>query len=270
MSDRLVYLHGFTQNHHLWKRPARAIADAHRAAGQTVPAMSLVDLPGHGLATPPTSPGLDDVADELLRSTGPGTYVGYSMGGRLALRAALRDTERRIERLVLIGATAGLDDPTERAERRAADDRLADRIEAIGVDAFLAEWLALPLFAGLTPEQQGLGVRRRNSAEGLAASLRCHGTGRQGSLWNDLAHLQIRVLVVAGELDTKFTDIGQRLAAALPRGELATVDGATHSAHLEQPEAFATLLLEWLGVKKGSDPFLMTDPETSGSCQEGV
>ena len=53
-----------------------------------------------------------------------------------------------VDGLVLVGATAGIDDAAERAARRAADEALADRLERDGVDAFLDEWLASPLFAG--------------------------------------------------------------------------------------------------------------------------
>ena len=49
------------------------------------------------------------------------------MGGRIALHAALAPAlESRVQRLVLIGASPGIADPAERAERRAADERLAD------------------------------------------------------------------------------------------------------------------------------------------------
>ena len=53
---------------------------------------------------------------------------------------------------MLISASPGLADDGERAARRAADEALADRIEAIGVEAFAREWAAQPLFAGQPPE----------------------------------------------------------------------------------------------------------------------
>ena len=56
-------------------------------------------------------------ADHLVAG-GRAVYVGYSMGGRVALHAALRHPDA-VERLVLIGATAGIDDADERAATRA-------------------------------------------------------------------------------------------------------------------------------------------------------
>ena len=87
------------------------------------------------------------------------------MGGRLALALALR-IPQRVRRLVLVSASPGLADAGERAARRAADEALADRIEAIGVEAFAREWAAQPLFAG-----QPAGGRRRR-ARGPAAAQR--------------------------------------------------------------------------------------------------
>src|SRR5690606_35878116 len=117
---------------------------------------------------------------------GRASYVGYSMGGRLVLQAALSRPEL-VERLVLIGATPGIEDAGERAERRARDDELAAHVVEVGVDAFIDEWVAQPMFAGLPVDSDCDAARRANTAEGLAASLRGCGTGAQPSLWGRLA-----------------------------------------------------------------------------------
>jgi 2-succinyl-6-hydroxy-2,4-cyclohexadiene-1-carboxylate synthase len=56
----------------------------------------------------------------------------------------------------------------------------------------------------------------------------------------------IPVLVIAGALDTKFTEIGLRMAAAIPNASLAAIDGAGHAVHTEQPEATAATISDWL------------------------
>ena len=84
----------------------------------------------------------------LAAAHGPAIWVGYSLGGRQALHLAVHRPEV-VRGLVLISTTAGIEDDTERLRRREDDDRLAERIETIGLDAFLDEWLAGPLFAGL-------------------------------------------------------------------------------------------------------------------------
>jgi 2-succinyl-6-hydroxy-2,4-cyclohexadiene-1-carboxylate synthase len=233
---RLVLVHGFTQTRRSWDPLLPALAAEHDVVA--------LDAPGHGRASE-VQADLVDGAARLVTAGGAATYVGYSMGGRLCLHAALGRPDA-VRGLVLISATAGLDDAGERAARRAADDALADRIETIGVPAFLDEWLAQPLFAGLDAAAQGRAERLENTAAGLASSLRLAGTGSQAPLWDRLGEIAVPVLVVAGALDTKFAGIAERLAAALPRADLALVEDAGHTVHLEQPEAFLAVLLPWL------------------------
>lgn len=237
---RLVFLHGFTQTHHHWHDLALTLADRLGDA----PALTFVDLPGHGLSAGDVSPiagGAAAVAD----LAGAGTYVGYSMGGRFGLLAALTRPDL-VERLVLVGATAGLADASDRAHRLGLDDERARRLERIGVDAFLAEWMSAPMFAGLPPDPEGLAHRRRNDVAGLAASLRTSGTGSQPSVWDRLHEIAVPTLVLAGEFDTKFVGIGRRLAAAIPAGRFAEVAAAGHAAHLEAPDATIDTIVRWL------------------------
>lgn len=240
---RLVFLHGFTQTHHHWH------AAAHLLAGRVDPGSTLafVDLPGHGLASHDPDGDIDAVGPRLVAVAGPGTYIGYSMGGRIALATAATGAPA-VERLVLIGATPGIEDDDERAARARLDDERARRVERVGVDTFVEEWLAMPMFAGLPPDRDGVEHRRRNTSAGLAHSLRAYGTGAQRPLWDRLAAIRIPVLVLAGERDGKFADVGARMAAALPHGAFDTVPGAGHAAHTEQPAATVALIARWLNA----------------------
>ena len=96
-----------------------------------------------------------------------------------------------------------------------ATSELAATIERDGVDAFLDRWVAQPLFATLA--EPGLDDRRRNTADGLASSLRLAGTGTQEPLWDALPALTMPVLLVAGALDAKFVAVAERMAGLLPR-----------------------------------------------------
>jgi 2-succinyl-6-hydroxy-2,4-cyclohexadiene-1-carboxylate synthase len=245
---RLVLAHGFTQTARSWATMERLLRT--RLPGAETVA---VDLPGHGEAPPPPDADLWASAHRLVDAGGAGTYVGYSMGGRVALHAALT---RRAEvlRIVLIGATAGIEDPDERRARRTADERLAAHIESVGVSAFLDEWLANPLFAGLSDEAAGRTDRLRNTATGLAASLRATGTGTQTPLWERLGEVHAPALVVVGEDDAKFTSLGRRLVEGLPNAELVVIAGAGHSVHLEQPAATADAIASWLAVASPVTP----------------
>ncbi|CAN5636802.1 2-succinyl-6-hydroxy-2,4-cyclohexadiene-1-carboxylate synthase [soil metagenome] len=247
----VVLVHGFTQTHVSWGPVAADLCGDH--------VVTAVDAPGHGGSAGVVT-DLAAGADLLGRTgspTGPGdparpaVYVGYSMGGRLALRLAL-DQPHLVRGLVLLGATAGIDDPTERAERRAADEALARRIEAEGVEPFLRGWLAQPLFADLRPAADDLAARKANSPTGLASSLRHAGTGTMDPpWWDELGACTVPVLVVAGAEDAKFTALGRRLAATLGGGRTArleTIPGVGHAAHLQAPEAFAALVRSFVAA----------------------
>jgi len=236
MPADLVLLHGFTQTGRSWEPVRHALAARYRAVAP--------DLPGHGRFAA-RRPASFAACDAYLRALGRGriTLAGYSMGGRIALHAALGLADR-VERLVLIGASPGLADPRERAARAAADAALADRIEAIGIEAFVREWSAQPLFADMP---RGIAEvadadRMRNTAPGLAAALRGLGTGVMPPLWERLGELAPPVELVVGERDEKFRAIAERMQSALPDARLHLVAGAGHAVQLEAPEAIVDLL----------------------------
>lgn len=236
---RVVLVHGFTQTGRSWA----PVADRLVAVGHQV---VRVDAPGHG-GSGPIATDLHGGAERLAEAGGRAVHVGYSMGGRLALRLAL-DRPDLVRGLVLLGATAGIDDPEERSRRRAADEALADDLERDGVDAFLERWLAQPLFAGLPDDPDDRADRARNTAAGLAGSLRRAGTGTMDPpWWDELARVTAPTLVLAGAHDAKFGALGRRLADGIgPTATFASVPGAGHAAHLEAPRAVADLVAEFL------------------------
>ena len=254
-----VLLHGFTGSVATWDRLAASLVQA----GRTVVA---VDLIGHGRSDAPESDaryGIERVVDDLAALLGTLGYraarwLGYSMGGRVALLLAARHPQL-VEALLLEGATAGLSDPRERAERARADDALADRIERGGVPAFVEEWERLPLWdsqRSLPPEvRERLRAQRLgNDAGGLARSLRGMSVGRQPSLWDELGSLRAPTLLLAGALDRKFTAIADEMARALPNATMESIGGAGHAAHLERPESFAGAVLRFLDGADAAGP----------------
>lgn len=232
----MVLVHGFTQTGASWAPVAAELAPAHEVVA--------LDLAGHGRHA--------DVRADLWATArlagaegGCGTYVGYSLGGRVALHLALAEPTT-VTALVVLGATGGIDDEADRAARREADEARAERVETIGTEAFLEEWLAQPLFANVPAEGRGA---RSADADGLAASLRLAGTGTQEPLWDRLGALAQPVLVLAGERDVKFRVLGERLAGAIgANATFATIPGAGHTAHLEQPRAFLAAVAPWLAA----------------------
>jgi 2-succinyl-6-hydroxy-2,4-cyclohexadiene-1-carboxylate synthase len=234
---RLVFVHGFTQTASSWK----PIASLFAAAGYEA---IVVDAPGHGDSANVRA-DLRRGADMLAALCGSGVYIGYSLGGRLCMHAALM-YPHLVRGLAVIGASPGIADEGDRAARRAADNKLADHIADLGVDTFLDEWLDQPLFAGLTLDDAARADRLRNTPEGLASSLRLGGAGAQGSLWPRLHEMNMPVLTIAGEHDVKFAAIGRQIAASVPEGKSIEIPGAGHAAHLQEPQLVIDALAAWL------------------------
>jgi 2-succinyl-6-hydroxy-2,4-cyclohexadiene-1-carboxylate synthase len=247
----VVLVHGFTQTLAAWGPVGERLAGRWEVVR--------VDLPGHG-GSGGVRVGFVEAAGLVGEAGGAGVYCGYSLGGRLYLRLAL-DRPDLVRGLVLAGASPGIADPGARAERRAADEALAGRIERDGVAAFLDRWLAGPLFATLPAEAAGRADRLANTPEGLAFALRRLGPGAQEPLWDRLATLRPPTLLVAGTLDAKFAAIARQMAAAIgPQARVALVPGAGHAVHLERPAELAALIERLLDASLADPPPQRPDP----------
>lgn len=234
---RLVMAHGFTQTGRSWGRFGELLAPRHQ--------LVLVDLPGHG-GSGSVDAGLVDGSDMLVEAGGgePFDLLGYSLGARFALHAALGHPGS-VRRLVLISGTAGIEDAPARDARRLHDEALADELEReADVEAFLRRWLSAPMFAGL--QDPGLGERLANTPAGLASSLRRAGTGTQQPLWDRLGRLECAVLLLAGADDVRFALAAQRMARLAPHAALSLVPGAGHAAQVEQPALTARMVHAFL------------------------
>lgn len=244
-----MLLHGFTQGPGSWDRLVAGLD----------PSLEIVrvTLPGHGpegsasaQARFPFEAAAGAVADAVAEVAGPqpATWFGYSLGGRLALRVAL-DRPDLVDALVLLGATAGIEDAANRGARMEMDERLANGLERKGVERFVDGWLAQALFSGLSRAAAGVDERRRGTVDGLASALRLLGAGAQQPVWDRLGELGVPVLLMAGEHDTKFSAIAFRLAASIgDNAGISFVPSAGHAAHLERPDSVAAILSRFLAA----------------------
>ncbi len=242
----LVLLHGFTQTGRLWGPFGDLLAESSTLVS--------VDLPGHG-DSGPTRADLPETARlvaEAVRphvGASPCAVLGYSLGARVALHVAL-GTDLPLRSVVFIGVTAGIEDTEERTRRRQADNDLADQLETSGdVAGFVDSWLRGPLFERLEATNAAQRAERlRNSADGLASSLRLCGTGTQEPLWQRLPALSTPVLALAGSDDIRFASHALRVTRLAPHGVVSLVPGGGHALHLAQPQHSARIVGHWLGA----------------------
>jgi 2-succinyl-6-hydroxy-2,4-cyclohexadiene-1-carboxylate synthase len=173
--------------------------------------------------------------------------AGYSLGGRLALRAVLREPGRYAG-LVTVSCTAGIDEAVARSARAEADERLAAWIEATPIEDVVGVWERQPLFADQSDalvEQQRPG-RLSHDPAALALLLRTAGQGMLEPVWHELLQLELPVLAIAGGRDDGYVRAARRIAETAPRARTAVVEEAGHAPQLQQPEEVARLIEEFL------------------------
>lgn len=246
----LLLLHGFSGSHHSfdafipqWSQHFHVIA---------------IDLIGHGDSEAPADPArytIEHAVKDLiavldLLKLKEVALLGYSMGGRLALSLAMLAPDR-VSKLILESSSPGLAVKLEREERIQRDTILADQIEREGIEWFVSYWEELPLFRTMKnmPENIQRKLRQQrlsNKTYGLANSLRGMGTGAQPSWWEHLDQLQVPVHLIAGEEDIKFIEIARKMQRKLPHSQFTQIAGAGHITHLEQEQAFASIVLKSL------------------------
>ncbi len=166
--------------------------------------------------------------------------VGYSMGGRLALYLALHFPQYFF-RVVLESASAGLRTEVERSDRRSKDQQLAAKLETGDFRSFLENWYQQPVFANLRSHPnfaQMLEQRLNNSPSQLAKSLRNLSIGIQPSLWGKLSKNEIPLLLLAGELDSKFVQINHQMEQLCKFSKLEIITSCSHNIHFESPNLF--------------------------------
>jgi esterase len=245
----VVLLHGFLGS-------ARNLTTLARMLAASDPSLGIVafDLPGHG-ASPPLPPKADSdtlaadvlVAADVLHLARPLAFVGHSLGGRVALRAALREPGA-------IGSVTLLDIPpgplTDRGGVAAVVDALRRAPEAArtrgearahlvagGMSPAIAAWVVL----NLTPADGG--YRWRIDREALAA-LHVRITGED--LWPAVEGPRayaVRCLRGGASAYVSARDARRLEAAGCP---VVTIDGADHFLHAERPEETAAAILDGL------------------------
>ena len=244
----IVFLHGFLGAGSDWGEIAAPLAEDYFCV--------CPDLPGHGanitrdfdaqLSIPQLALELRALCAALSLSAP--IVVGYSLGGRVALAAAVQHPEI-MQALMLESTSAGLDTEAERQARAATDDARAAVLLADGIAAFMRTWYAAPLFESLQMRPQLLAklqaARMCNDARWMSKVVSELSPGRAASVWAELPSVRLRTLLLAGALDVRYTESAQRMAAAMPNAICTVVADAGHNVHLEQPTAYIQALRDY-------------------------
>ncbi len=159
--------------------------------------------------------------------------LGYSMGGRLAMKFALEHPERW-SGAVLVSAHPGLSEGHD--ARLASDLEWARKFREMPWEELMHEWNSQAVLRGRALPRLESDFNR----ERLARALDEWSLGRQPNLRADLERLPIPALYVTGADDKKFTSLMKGLE------QHVVVEGAGHRVPWDQPEKFRTLLRDFL------------------------
>lgn len=237
--EPVVLLHGFGGDLGTWLFTLPALAGRHR--------VHALDLPGHGGSAKSVAPGdLDSLVGTLLgflaaHRIDRAHLVGHSMGGLVAMAAALRDPAR-VASLSLI-ATAGFG-----AEINACYlDGLAGAVGRRDLTPVLRLLFGSPAAVTRRLVDDVLAYKR---LDGVDAALRLLSRelfpgGRQRHvLVEEAARLGLPTLVVWGDRDLVIPPAHASRAPAHAR--VTVLAGAGHSPHLERPNDVNRLLADFL------------------------
>jgi len=246
----IIFLHGFTGSVNDW-RDVSTNLDKHfnKVA---------IDLIGHGKTSSPSNIEfyniesiLDQVEAVILNlRVKEAILCGYSMGGRVALSYAVMKPNF-VKGLILESSSSGIKKNKEREERKRNDEELADYILNNSIEDFINKWLDQEIF-GTIRRFSNEKIKRikeektKNSRIGLANSLKGFGTGIMPYLDKELKRLNIPVLLLSGQLDSKFTKLNVELNKLIPKSKHVSIQSAGHNIHLEESSKFIKAVNKYL------------------------
>jgi pimeloyl-[acyl-carrier protein] methyl ester esterase len=237
----LVLLHGWGVHSGVWSTVLPRLAATNR--------VHLVDLPGHGRSPGAASWDLEWLADRLLNLMPAGSaWLGWSLGGLVALLAALRSSDR-IGRLILLGATPrfvsgpgwthamapelleGFASSLQRDYRPTITRFLTLQLGDSAAERAALRELRAEVFRFGDPDPDSLRA-------GLAIL-------RDTDLRDDLRRVPVPATIIHGGRDRLVpVAAGNYLASSLPRAEHHVFPFAGHAPFLSDPEAFVRLCRE--------------------------
>lgn len=246
--EPVVLLHGLFGAAQNWGAIQKRLAASGRGGRRVI----ALDLRNHGAS--PRGPAMDypslaaDVAETLsARGALPAAVIGHSMGGKVAMTLALTQAGA-VARLVVADIAPVAYPPALRGyvaamraldlrpglSRREADAALAAAVPQPGIRAFLLQNLRL----AEDPPAWRLDLGAIEAAMPLLEAF----PDLPGATWPG------PVLALRGERSDYVRTPAQEAAlrARFPAARLATVPGAGHWVHSENPEAFLGLVEPFL------------------------
>jgi pimeloyl-ACP methyl ester carboxylesterase len=239
----VVLLHAGVADRRSWRGVAEALQPRTGAVAY--------DMRGYGETTAATYgfTHLDDLRAVLDQvATGPVWLVGSSMGGELAIDAALSDPDRVAGLVLLAPSVSGAPEPME---VDSDTERLVQLWEAAQTSGDIDEINRIEMWLWLdgpsAPEGRVSGPVRTLALEMNAVALKNEmpeESGKSGlAAWSRLEEIAVPVIVACGDLDLPFVvSRSKELCDWLPDAQHHVLPGVAHLPYLENPAMIAELI----------------------------
>jgi pimeloyl-[acyl-carrier protein] methyl ester esterase len=244
--EPLVLIHGWGLHGGVWQDVTTHLARTWRVI--------CPDLPGHGSSPSPSTPIDLDALTESVAFNSPrrATYIGWSLGGMIAIDLARRHP-RRVASLVLVATTPRF--VIDAGWRAAVDPSVLDEFGA-GLAAdyrrTVRDFLALQVRGDSHAVELLRTLRERVFERGepdAAVLAQCLEVLRTTDLRSSLHSIEAPTLVIAGQHDRLCPAAASRyLAARIPDSRLHVIARASHAPFLSHRQQFEELLQRFLAA----------------------
>jgi pimeloyl-ACP methyl ester carboxylesterase len=236
----VVLVHGLGGTLHVWYGVIENLVTQHHVVA--------ADLRGHGRSDDPSGGfSIEQFAGDIEALISrlelpPVTLVGHSMGTLVAQYLATSKPEL-VDNLVLVGGISYFEPPTKDAYRQRAE-----AVESEGMDPLVDDWVAGALAArthAKLPQLTGMlrDMFLRNTPRSYAKACRALAKAP------DIARTDIgqRTLLLVGNHDRSTpVAMSEQIHRDVPASTLKVIPGAAHWATLEDPDAIAAAILEFV------------------------
>jgi len=233
----LNVVHGWGMNAHLFDDWSDELARYFQ--------VNLIDLPGHGLNhQEPLSLDLGELANEAVNIP-KGIWLGWSMGGMLALNLALKNPDQ-LDALIMLCATPCF---VARSHWPHGTDvkvleQFANNLQQ-DVKQTIQTFLALEVM-GVDDERSQLRVLKQKVFERPLPNPQALTAGltllRQVDLSSQLKNLSVPSLWISGRRDRLVLPQAMQQAAAICHGEYHMLRGSGHAPFIRQADALTELI----------------------------
>ena len=249
--DYVLFLHGFTGCAEDWFPVFEQMPDKYNYIA--------LDIVGHGKSDAPGNViyyNIESLVAQIKYIKDHLTpnkifLLGYSMGGRIALNYAANYPDD-LKGLILESASAGIKNDEERQKRYEEDLKLAEFIETHTLEEFIEMWNDQEIFNTQrrfsNDKLKKIKKRKASGSKiGYANSLKGFSTGIMPPSHDKLKKIPLKVLLITGDLDSKYTGINARLSKRFFKAKHKIVRNSGHSTHLEEPKRFIEIVTNYLG-----------------------